>query len=166
MAEGGAGAGGGGGLGDLVRRAASTAAVLVMACKHLRRSRQLRMPAGMCTVPLYRPSQYNNTPTKKALLLHPTRPPTNQPYAHPPAHPPTIGRNTTHVPTNPPAHLRSTMVVMGRMGSLQKTLSWKSCSRRWRNTDTGAEGTECTSWPHPHWCSTGGRIYRGGKQRV
>lgn len=60
------------------------------------------------------------------------------------------------------AHLRSSSVLMGSTGSLQKMDSWKSCSRRWRKTDTGA------CWPppctgdavQPHWCSTGGRTCR------
>ena len=54
--------------------------------------------------------------------------------------------------------LMSSMVVMGRTGSLQKTESWKSCSRRWRNTETRAGGAPCSSCAaQPHWCSTGGR---------
>ena len=56
-------------------------------------------------------------------------------------------------------HLRSSSVLMGSTGSLQKMDSWNSCSRRWRKTDTGACGAPpCTGGEvQPHWCSTGGR---------
>ena len=59
---------------------------------------------------------------------------------------------------------------MGFTGSLQKMDSWKSCSRRWRKTETeagGAEAPACTVGVlllQPHWCSTGGRTCaRGGR---